>query len=98
MAVSPDQPAASAVGAAPGRKALDRRSSPQVDSIRPILDNLLRTSGRLAVLADRLDEFRGKPLTREARETRDALLREQRDTRSRFEQLEARVRTLRALI
>jgi hypothetical protein len=67
------------------------------DPMRPLQDGLLRAAGRLAALSDELDELRGRALTVDERDTRDSLLREQRETRARFEHLEFRVRTLRSV-
>ena len=66
--------------------------------MRPLLDAVLRSAARLSAIADDLDRLRGRPLSSDERANRDRLLREQRETRSRFENAESRLRTLRSLI
>ena len=77
---------------------LDVGRMAEIDPTGPALEGLLRAARRLAALAERLDEFRGTPLSGDERDTRDQLLREQRETRSRFEHLKVSLRrTLRSL-
>lgn len=77
---------------------LDVGRMAEIDPTRPVLEGLLRAARRLAALAERLDEFRGTPLSGEERAARDQLLRDQRETRSRFEHLKVSLqRTLRSV-